>query len=472
MKKLFGILLAVVMMFSVVAVLVACDSGETVEIAVVTDVGQLNDGGFNQGTYEGAKAYAEAHGKTYQYYQPKNGNKATDADRIQAMNDAIKDGAKVIVTPGFLQEAAIRDVAGKNPEVKFIFIDGYPVTAEKGGKEVLKNVAGISFKEQESGFFAGYAAVKEGFTKLGGTFGGGGTTPACNRFANGYILGATEAAKEMKKSIEMRISFLHGNTFSASSELQAQINGWYENGTEVVFSCGGSMVNSVIAAADAKNGKVIGVDTDQMPLDMVDTCLCMGAGITMAQGFHWIDGEGTCFGFVGDSTFFASGMTGVVNAVYNNADMILCVLDNSTTAMTGHQPHPGIGRNMMGQFVDKVDIAKVLEGIGVHKIITVNPLDLAASVAAVQECDKLPGVKAIIFKSPCIAISKPDGKCRISEQCINCKKCIREIGCPALITVDGNVTIDENLCTGCGLCSQICPVHAIGDDTQKGGAIS
>ena len=209
-----------------------------------------------------------------------------------------------------------------------------------------------------------------------------------------------------------------------------------------------------------------------MPLDMVDTCLCMGAGITMAQGFHWIDGEGTCFGFVGDSTFFASGMTGVVNAVYNNADMILCVLDNSTTAMTGHQPHPGIGRNMMGQFVDKVDIEKVLEGIGVHKIITVNPLDLAASVAAVQECDKLPGVKAIIFKSPCIAISKPDGKCRISEQCINCKKCIREIGCPALITVDGNVTIDENLCTGCGLCSQICPVHAIGDDTQKGGAIS
>lgn len=288
MKKLFGILLAVVMMFSVVAVLVACDSGETVEIAVVTDVGQLNDGGFNQGTYEGAKAYAEANGKTYQYYQPKNGDKATDADRIQAMNDAIKDGAKVIVTPGYLQEAAIRDVAGKNPEVKFIFIDGYPVTAEKGGKEVLKNVAGISFKEQESGFFAGYAAVKEGFTKLGGTFGGGGTNPACNRFANGYILGATEAAKEMKKSIEMRISFLHGNTFSASSELQAQINGWYENGTEVVFSCGGSMVNSVIAAADAKNGKVIGVDTDQSKLsDRIITSAVKG----LANSVKWALGE-------------------------------------------------------------------------------------------------------------------------------------------------------------------------------------
>ena len=98
-----------------------------------------------------------------------------------------------------------------------------------------------------------------------------------------------------------------------------------------------------------------------MPLDMCDTCLCMGAGITMAQGFTWMDKEGIGFAFVGDSTFFASGMTGVVNAVYNNANMILCVLDNSTTAMTGHQPHPGTGRNMMGDIVEKVDIASVLK---------------------------------------------------------------------------------------------------------------
>ena len=204
-----------------------------------------------------------------------------------------------------------------------------------------------------------------------------------------------------------------------------------------------------------------------MPLDMVDTCLCMGAGITMAQGFHWTDKDGVCFGFVGDSTFFASGMTGVVNAVYNNADMILCILDNSTTAMTGHQPHPGIGRNLMGQIVDKVDIARVLEGIGLKKVVTVNPLDLELAVKAVQECAELPGVKAIIFKSPCIAVSKPTAKCEISDKCIQCKKCIREIGCPALIIADGKVTIDKNLCTGCGLCSRICPVNAIGGEADE-----
>ncbi len=204
-----------------------------------------------------------------------------------------------------------------------------------------------------------------------------------------------------------------------------------------------------------------------MPLDMVDTCLCMGAGITMAQGFHWTDPDSTCFAFVGDSTFFASGMTGVVNAIYNEADMILCVLDNSTTAMTGHQPHPGTGRNMMGHIVDKVSIEKILAGMGVPKILTVDPLNLNESVKAVQECASLKGVKAIIFKSPCIAISKPEKQMTISDKCIQCKKCIREIGCPALITAEGKVCIDKGLCTGCGLCSQICPVHAIGGDCHE-----
>ena len=182
----------------------------------------------------------------------------------------------------------------------------------------------------------------------------------------------------------------------------------------------------------------------------------------MAQGLHWTDPEGVCFAFVGDSTFFASGMTGVVNAVYNRADMILCVLDNSTTAMTGHQPHPGTGRNLMGSIVDRMDVEKILEGMGVKKILRVNPLDHQAAVAAVKECAEVSGVKAVIFQSPCIALSKHGKRMTVGENCIQCKKCIRETGCPALVIRDKKVEIDSGLCTGCGLCRQICPVSAIG----------
>ena len=200
-----------------------------------------------------------------------------------------------------------------------------------------------------------------------------------------------------------------------------------------------------------------------MPLDMVDTCLCMGAGITMAQGLSHLHPDAVCFAFVGDSTFFASGMTGVVNAVYNEADLILCVLDNSTTAMTGHQPHPGTGRNMMGHIVEKVDIASVLHGIGVRDVITVDPLDLKASAEVIRALAGRTGVRAVIFKSPCVALTRPEGKCAVdASKCVFCRKCVREIGCPALVAADGRIAIDPNLCTGCGLCAQLCPTGAIG----------
>lgn len=201
------------------------------------------------------------------------------------------------------------------------------------------------------------------------------------------------------------------------------------------------------------------------PLDMVDTCLCMGAGLNIAQGVEKIEPDTACFAFVGDSTFFASAITGVVNAVYNQANMTLVVLDNSTTAMTGHQPHPGTGRTVMGEIVQKINIEQVLRGIGVQDVETVNPLDYEAAVSCVKELADKPGVKAIIFKSPCIAVTKPGTPMHVDiSSCIHCKKCIRELGCPAIITEDGNVSIDSSMCTGCGLCSQICPVHAI-----KGG---
>lgn len=200
-----------------------------------------------------------------------------------------------------------------------------------------------------------------------------------------------------------------------------------------------------------------------MPLDMVDACLCMGAGLGIAQGVGHIEPDTSCFAFVGDSTFFAAAIPGVVNAVYNQAEMTLVVLDNSTTAMTGHQPHPGTGHTMMGEVVAKVNIEAVLQGIGVTAVETVNPLDLAKSIEVVRKMAGMPGVKAIIFKYPCIAITKPEGKMAVDiDKCVGCRKCIREIGCPGLIIRDGQVAIDESLCTGCGLCSQICPFEAIG----------
>ncbi|MDY6419669.1 MAG: indolepyruvate ferredoxin oxidoreductase subunit alpha [Succinivibrio dextrinosolvens] len=198
-----------------------------------------------------------------------------------------------------------------------------------------------------------------------------------------------------------------------------------------------------------------------LPLDMVDTCLCMGAGITMAQGFNHLDKEAKSFAFIGDSTFFASGISGIVNAVYNEADITVCILDNATTAMTGHQPHPGTGFNLQGNYVDKIDIESVLKGIGVKKVMTVNPHDLKASVAAVKECMKVDGVKAIIFRAPCISIVKLKDKCRVMDKCSNCNICINKLGCPAMSLKNDKVVIDESLCVGCTLCAQLCPHKAI-----------
>ena len=215
------------------------------------------------------------------------------------------------------------------------------------------------------------------------------------------------------------------------------------------------------------------------PLDMTDTCLCMGADITMAQGFYHNEKDRYCFSFIGDSTFFASGITGVVNGVYNQAKQTICVLDNSTTAMTGHQPHPGTGLTMMGEIVEKISIEKILQAIGVSPVITVNPFDQKAAVEAVKTASEAPGVSAIIFKAPCIAIAqkvgweKPHALTVDSAKCIGCRKCINELGCPALSVSmsalrqaqgpQGKrlVEIDKSLCTGCGLCSQVCPVQAI-----------
>ena len=238
----------------------------TYELAFVTDVGQLKDKSFNEGTWNGVKLYANENDMSYKYYQPANGDQATDDDRYDAMKAAVDAGATVVVCAGFLQEAALTRAAIDFPDVQFIFVDGYPLDDDPDPDvegNILTNVAGIAFEEAQSGYFAGYAAVMEGYTKLGFSGGGGGTNPACCRYGYGFVQGANAAAAEKDVQVEMNYSWEYGSSFSASPELQTMANGWYQSGTEVIFACGGSMFQSITAAASANDGAVIGVDVDQ-----------------------------------------------------------------------------------------------------------------------------------------------------------------------------------------------------------------
>ena len=278
------------------------------QVAFVTDVGQLKDKSFNQGTFDGVKLYAAANGLSYKYYQPANGSEATDDDRYDAMKAAVEGGADVVVCAGYLQEAALKKAVMEFPDTPFVFIDGYPLSDDDGN--VLTNVAGIAFQEQQAGYLAGYAAVKDGFTKLGFSGGGGGTNDACCRFGYGYVQGANAAAEELGVTVDMNYSWEYGASFSASAELQTMISGWYANGTEIVFACGGSMFQSIVAAASANDGYVIGVDVDQSgESDAVVTSAMKG----LADAVQWAVAK------VYDDTFSEIGGVATSLGVKDNA---------------------------------------------------------------------------------------------------------------------------------------------------------
>ncbi|MBR5259196.1 MAG: 4Fe-4S binding protein [Eggerthellaceae bacterium] len=208
------------------------------------------------------------------------------------------------------------------------------------------------------------------------------------------------------------------------------------------------------------------------PLDAVDTCLCMGAGITMAQGLAVAEPHKKQVAFVGDSTFFASGLTGIANAVYNGHDITVAVLDNATTAMTGSQPHPGTGVTLMGEKRKPIDIEGVLRALGVECIERANPLDLRECEAAAKRAIEFEGPSALLLVSPCIQLVKPSPAVTVdTETCTGCKKCITEIGCPAIgfdpaargprSKERGQVFVDASQCNGCNLCTQVCPFGSL-----------
>nr|WP_313131546.1 BMP family ABC transporter substrate-binding protein [Anaerocolumna sp.] len=233
---------------------------DTYELALITDVGTIDDKSFNQGAWEGVEAYAKEKGLTYKYYQPTG---KSDDEYLTQIDLAVKGGAKIIVCPGFLFEVPIHTSQTKYPDVNFVILDGAPHSDEENAPiDIASNTYSVFYAEEEAGFLAGYAIVKEGYTKLG--FMGGIAVPAVIRYGYGFIQGAEYAAQEMGLADDaVQIKYTYVGNFEATPENMAKAASWYNEGTEVIFACGGAVGNSVMKAAETAGTKVIGVDVDQ-----------------------------------------------------------------------------------------------------------------------------------------------------------------------------------------------------------------
>jgi basic membrane protein A len=234
-------------------------AGETFELALVTDLGTIDDKSFNQGSWEGLVQYAREKNITHKYYQPAE---QSDDAYLSAIDLAVRGGAKVIVTPGFLFETPVFIAQDRYPNVNFILVDGEPHDASYSTFRTGNNVVGILYAEDQAGFLAGYAAVKDGNRRLG--FMGGMAVPAVVRFGYGFIQGAEYAARELNLSSgSITVNYHYTGAFAATPEAQTLAASWYNSGVDVIFACGGAVGNSVMAAAEPAGKKVIGVDVDQ-----------------------------------------------------------------------------------------------------------------------------------------------------------------------------------------------------------------
>lgn len=229
------------------------------ELALITDVGNIDDKSFNEGAWNGVKNYAEENGVAYAYYRP---SEDSTAARVETIGTAIDKGAKIVVCPGYLFEDAIYEVQDKYPEVQFLLLDGEPHTADYATYKTASNVHCILYQEEQAGYLAGFAAVMDGYTKLG--FLGGMAVPAVVRYGYGFVQGAEAAAAELGlKEGDVEIKYWYCGGFGPTDDIKTKMSGWYTEGTEVVFACGGGIYLSAVAAAEAAGAKVIGVDVDQ-----------------------------------------------------------------------------------------------------------------------------------------------------------------------------------------------------------------
>ena len=292
MKKIIALLLVAVMALG----LAACggeNAGDGYRIAMVTDYGDITDQSFNQTTWEAVVAFGQEHNIETKYYKPTTN---TTADRIASVELAIADGYNVIVMPGYAFGATVAEVSGEYPDIKFFALDVAKGDLLEGGVALkgesydynpdnwnltdyvyMDNVYCAIYQEELSGYMAGYAAVKLGYTKLG--FLGGMAVPAVMRFGYGFVQGVDAAAKELGVTVDMK--YAYGNQFYGDADITAAMDTWYANGTEIVFACGGGIYNSAAEAAKKVGGKIIGVDTDQKPV--IDGTYGEGMTVTSAM---------------------------------------------------------------------------------------------------------------------------------------------------------------------------------------------
>lgn len=268
-KMLIALLVTASVFFTLVFTLgtIGRNNAEEFKVAMVTDFSDVNDGSFNQACYEGAKEWSRKHNITFNYYKPAG---ISPAERIKSMRLAIDRGYNVILCPGFALGEPISTVAPEHPNVQFIGLD-------ISSLQLFDNVTVYNYHEEIAGYLAGYAAVKEGFRKLG--FLGGQEYESIIRYGYGYIQGADDAANELGEHID--IDYVYGGQFFGDSDIHNYIYQWYKNGTEIVFSCGGSIYTSVALAAKENGGYMIGVDSDQAPI--VDRDFAPGICITSAM---------------------------------------------------------------------------------------------------------------------------------------------------------------------------------------------
>ncbi len=302
MKKMLSLLLALVMVLS----LAACGASDTpateapkadaktdapateapkaeepkteYKVAMITDYGDITDQSFNQTTWEAVVAFGKDNGVETKYYKPTTND---TAGRVASTELAIAEGYNVIVMPGYAFGGTIAEISGDYPDVKFIALDVSAGDLLEGGVALkgesydynpdnwtltdyvyMDNVYCAIYQEELSGYMAGYAAVKLGYTKLG--FLGGMAVPAVVRFGYGYVQGVDAAAKELGINVDMK--YAYGNQFFGDADITAVMDTWYADGTEIVFACGGGIWASAAEAAKKTGGKVIGVDTDQSPV--------------------------------------------------------------------------------------------------------------------------------------------------------------------------------------------------------------